>query len=319
MADGKDRRDPAGLQRVYETLHSKHHAWEVHENTGRRFILVQFLAEKMPEIEPESWPKRFEWGGIFVNGRSAGPETILPAPCRVEYFEPKLGFEEMEALYPPFIPEQHIIHDDDDLLAAFKPAGLPSKPSKEQQKFSMLASLERWSKRRLHMPSRLDAATCGIIIAGKSRRANAALQRAFEGRKIHKQYLLEVSGKVDWEDKEVDAPIGRDPRHPVLRQIAPDGKTALTRFKKVRRTDSQDNAPERWLLSAEPLTGRTHQIRVHIASLGLPIIGDPFYGGLPDPELHLLSYSLALRHPGSGKMLRLRVPRALLPYWAGNS
>jgi len=244
---------------------------------------------------------------------------LLSQPCKVEYFEPKIGFAEMETLYPVFHPEQHVIYEDDDLIAVFKPAGLPSKPSKEQQKFSLLASLERYAGRRLHLPSRLDAATAGLIIASKTKRAHAPLQQSFERRQIHKHYLLETEGRVDWKRRTVNAAIDRDPRHPVLRRtVADGGKKAVTRFvllcASTFTSDGREHSAA--VLLAEPLTGRTHQIRVHSASLGLPIIGDAFYGGIPDKDLHLLSYRLQMPHPLTGRPLSIELPPALLPEWA---
>ena len=309
----------ADLKRIHETLHSTHWRWETSSARNGREKLLAFLKRKLPHIDPSSWPERFEWGGVFINGRPAEPDAVLPAePCLVEYFEPKHSFAELATLYPPFLPEQHVLFEDRDLIVAFKPEGLPSKPSKEQKKYSLLASLERHTGRRLHMPSRLDTGTAGVIIVSKSRRAHAALQQAFEKRRIKKQYLLEVCGHVGFKNTTVDAAIDRDPRHPVLRRVVQSGgKAAVTRFRlmyHIRRAiagEPQDLS----VLMAEPLTGRTHQIRVHSASLGLPLVGDPFYGGLEDETLHLLSYRIELTHPFAAEPLRISVPDALLPSW----
>jgi len=304
------------IQRIYDTLHSVHRRWEIRH--GRAEELLCFLQRSLPHIARASWPERFAWGGIFVNGRPAERDCVLKPPCVVEYFVPKVGFAELAALYPEFLPERHLLYQDEDLIVAFKPAGLPSKPSKEQKRYSLLASLERCLGRRLHMPSRLDAATAGVVIASKSRRGHSALQQAFEHRRIHKQYLLEVPGGVEWRETTVDAAIDRDPRHPVLRRVVESGgRQAITRFRRLYQVDRAAEGQERTftLLLAEPLTGRTHQIRVHSASLGLPLVGDIFYQGPAAAELHLLSYRLQLQHPFTKQRLRVEVPPELLPDW----
>lgn len=301
------------ISKIYDILNTKHWMWKVYKKELKSGeTLLTFFKKKFPELNHDDWQERFEWGGIFINGRPVTSDVILSAPCKIEYFEPKLPLAEMAHLYPPFLPEKHLLFEDDDLLVAFKPAGLPSKPAKEQSKFSLLRSLEDYTGRKLHMPSRLDVATAGVIIVSKSRRSHIALQQMFERRSIHKYYLLEVSGKTVDATFTVDKPIGRDLRHPVLRKVTTpeDGKSAITKFTRLYETPHGTT-----ILQAEPLTGRTHQIRVHSAFAGFPLLGDTFYAGAAAPTLHLLSYKLSIIHPFSRTPLEVSVPETLLPDW----
>ena len=301
------------LNKILDTLYSKHWMWELYPKDLKKSItLLDFFKKELPHIAIDSWNERFDWGGIFINGIAISQNQVLTPPCKIEFFEPKLPLSEMTKLYPPFIPEQHILFEDKDLLIVFKPAGLPSKPAKEQNKFSLYNSLEQYLGRKLHMPSRLDAGTAGVIIVSKSSRTNVALQKMFERHTIHKFYLLEISGSILNSSFTVNKPIGRDPRHPILRRIAPEGlgKPAITNFTKVYETERGNT-----ILQAEPLTGRTHQIRVHSASEGYPLVGDPFYAGEESDSLHLLSYKLNITHPFTNKELNIVVPENLLPAW----
>jgi len=298
------------IKKICDTLYSTHWMWELFaKDLKNSTTLVNFLSKKLPHIPSSSWPERFDWGGIFINGIPAYHDILLTPPCKVEYFEPKLPFSDMAKLYPSFEPSKHILFEDKDLLIVFKPAGLPSKPAKEQNKFSLLRSLENYTGKKIHMPSRLDVATAGLIAASKSKRNNLALQQLFERHEIRKFYLLEISQQPDKEHFTVNQPIGRDPRHPVLRRVTADGKTAITIFTKIYSTAKS------CILLAELLTGRTHQIRVHSAFCHTPLIGDTFYNGAPADDLHLISYQLQMVHPFSKDELSITVPNELLPAW----
>jgi tRNA pseudouridine32 synthase/23S rRNA pseudouridine746 synthase len=208
-----------------------------------------------------------------------------------------------------------VVYRDDDILIAYKPAGLSSMPAKEQRHFSMKASIEALVQRSIHMPSRLDVSAQGLLVTSISARAHARLQQAFESRQVTKRYLCASRQRPPWSETRVTLPIARDPRHPVLRIAhATDGQPAETFFRFECDTESE-GTPVRVYL-AEPITGRTHQIRVHAASQGIALHGDRFYGGERASHLHLVSCEVIVAHPVSGAALRCVLPHSLRPQWA---
>jgi RluA family pseudouridine synthase len=311
------------LERIYNALGSRYWCWTFHLGDTPPAQLLTLLTRELPHIPPDSWPERFAWGGVFVNGRAVSRDISLTVPCKVEYYEPKLDLERAKTVFPVFDAAKHIVFEDDYLLVVFKPAKLPCLPQKERRVYSLINFLEQYLHGKVHMPSRLDLSVSGLLVVSKSMQMHASLQHTFEQRSISKFYLLEVSGRCDWREKLVDAAIDRDPRHPVLRKtVALGGKPAKTLFESAGQITRQDLGPSALtttFLRAKPVTGRTHQIRIHAASLGLPIIGDNFYGGLPSKELRLLSYRIRLKHPITENVLDGRLPNPLWPDWADNS
>lgn len=159
---------------------------------------------------------------------------------------------------------------------------------------------------------RLDRETTGLTLFSLDRATQPALDAQVAGHAMRKTYLAVVSGRVGWAEKVVRAPVGRD-RHDARRMRAcrpGQGKPAETRLRRVASTGG------RTLLLAELVTGRRHQIRVHLASLGLPIVGDALYGGARCPAgLMLHAWREELDHPATGERLRLETawPARLWP------
>jgi len=302
------------LERIYAALGSRYWGWSFAPGQTPPPTLLTLLQKELPHIEAASWQTRLALGGAYVNGRRVSRDVSLSAPCKVEYYEPKRDLECYCRGQPSFDAQRHIIFEDEYLLAVFKPAGLSCLPTRDQQSHNLCAYLEHYLRAKIHMPSRLDHSCSGLVLTSKSPAAHALLQRAYEQRRVEKFYLLECAGVCSWDSKRMQIGIVRDPRHPVLRKTSHEAaKTAITEFQVVGRMP-HGHVPL-VLLEARPHTGRTHQIRVHIAALGLPIVGDNFYGGLRAPELRLLSCRLRLKHPLTGQDLDLRLPPALEPAW----
>jgi 23S rRNA pseudouridine1911/1915/1917 synthase len=157
------------------------------------------------------------------------------------------------------------------------------------------------------MVHRLDKDTSGLLLIPKTRAAHASLARAFQRRQVSKEYLAVVEGAPPVDHGRVDLAIARDPLDPKRRVAgAPDGRPAVTRWEVVA---SSPTSPIH-LVRCRPETGRTHQIRVHLAAIGLPIVGDPLYGrSVPSfPRQALHAARLAFAHPTSGATLDLRSP-----------
>lgn len=314
MTSEKECQDSARAEVISEVLRTRYWSWSFYSPTEHPPRLLDVLLERLPHIEAASWPSRFDFGGVYVNGREAREDHDLPSPCRIEYYEPKFEISQAATVFPEFLPE-YVLYRDEHILVAYKPPGLSSMPAKEQRHYSLKASLEKLVGTTIHMPSRLDVSARGLVITSISHAAHGALQRAFESRSVNKIYVCATNCLPPWKDIVIERPIGRDPAHPVLRSIrGAGGQSAQTSFRSLGECYSDGN--RFFALMAQPLTGRTHQIRVHAASEGLPLVGDRFYGGAPASSLHLISVALECQHPITGRHCAFRLPSSLLPDWA---
>jgi len=306
---------PLDIDRIQATFRSKRWVFPVDSSAPRGLTCRDSLIERLPNIDPSTWPDRFEMGGVYLSRRPAHLESEVVPPATVEYFEPLGDFNEVASLYPAF-SDQWIVYQDDDLAVVYKPAGLPTIPPRDQRRFTLATYLKDYFKKPLHLPSRLDTGVAGLLLVSFTPRMNAALQRAYTRHAVGKYYVAQVSGNFPHERIEVRARIGRDQRYSMLRCVVPDGgEEALTIVTKINCEVIDDE--ERTFLRVEPKTGRTHQIRVHLASLGYPIVGDPYYDGAQVPELRLLSKGLSLFHPYEQRQISFDLPRALMPSWIG--
>lgn len=306
------------LERVNQALSSKRWCWRFFENASCPNDLLSLLLDKLPNINPQSWQDRFVHGGIYINGQPTTTNQELKPPVQVEYFEPKFDIKDAHRYYAHF-SNDYIVYEDQYLLAVFKPPKLPSLPAKEQSKYNLRSYLESYCGHPVHMPSRLDSSAQGLLLVSKSSLTHAYLQQAFEKKTVAKYYLLEVSGQPEWLRYSCQMAIGRNPAHPVLRKaVSEGGQKAQTEFKLVKCSVNQQKN-KTTILEAQPITGRTHQIRVHAATLGFPIIGDNFYGGMIAPELRLLSHRITIAHPITANILDIKVPKKLCPAWAERS
>ncbi|NMC63170.1 MAG: RluA family pseudouridine synthase, partial [SAR324 cluster bacterium] len=304
----------ADLERLKSALSSIHWNFEFYEKSIDPWRLIPLLEATFPSINPETWKDRLDWGGVYVNGRMKTHDIELPCPCQLEYFEPKYNFEERFKAYPEF-SKSWVLHEDEDLIVVFKPVGLPCLPSREQRHLHLKGFIENYLKQRVHMPSRLDTATSGILIMSKSARMNKAIQQAFEFRRVSKYYLFETASIPDWNQRLVNESIGKDREHPILRKTnGENAKEAKTLFETVcfsSVTDDKGKLHDTILIMAKPLTGRTHQIRTHCSHIGIPIIGDNFYGGLNSSSFHLISYKLEFFHPFEKRLVTVGLPEQL--------
>jgi 23S rRNA-/tRNA-specific pseudouridylate synthase len=300
--------------RVEETLRTQYWCWSLFDAEPACTTLYDVLRTRLPHIKESSWPERFDFGGIYVNGREAPIDAPLSYPCKIEYYEPKFEIRDASSVFACFKTD-YLIYVDDDIAVAYKPPKLPSMPAKEQRHFSLKSSLEKALERTIHMPSRLDVSVQGIVIVSISRRAHAPLQKAFESRQVKKSYRLATAAPCSVDSFSVDLNIARDRSHPVLRTVSKtEGQSALTRFERSHMTRSGDHYVT--ILRAYPVSGRTHQIRVHAAAAGIPILGDNFYGDTEAESLHLVSYELDIQHPVSREPMSFALPKTLCPTWA---
>ncbi len=303
------------LTRIEAALSSIHHSFEIRGHS--RFKSVrQALLTLLPQIDPESWNERFDFGGIYLNGRTARPEQEILGDFLLEYYEPKFKLNEAKSFFAQF-SKDWIVFEDEDLIATYKPAKLPCGQNREQKYYYLRGYVESYLGRSVHMPSRLDTSAQGLVLFSKSKRMHKVLQQAFERHTIQKYYALDVAPAVGWKAKEVKNQIGQSPAHPVLRMIVPSGgEEASTFFQRIINQEDSTLGVQSSLLLAKPKTGRTHQLRVQCADLGSPIIGDMFYNGVEAQDLRLVSYKFVFHDPLRKIMRTIVAPTDKLPPWA---
>lgn len=308
-------------KRIEKELNSVRHCWSYEDKNQCPPTLQEALNKKLSHIESSSWEDRFLLGGVYINGVRTLENTPLLPPVRIEYFEPKYNYRAIENHFPSF-KQDYIIYEDEYIVAVFKPPKLPSTPSREQATVNLKSFLEKYLKTKIHMPSRLDSASQGLVLVSKSPKTHALLQKIFEKRELEKYYILEIPTSISWEHLSVKTKITYDTCHPVLRKTSQEiGKTAITQFSLLFQQSfilEKKKIPTS-VLQAQIFTGRTHQLRVHAKHIGASIIGDNFYDGLPSEELRLLSYRVKFIHPIFETQMDIKVPFSLLPPWLKGS
>lgn len=223
-----------------------------------------------------------------------------------------------EPVAPDIEPEAipiRVVYEDDDLLVVDKPAGLVVHPAPGHAGGTLVnALLARGTTyggiagvQRPGIVHRLDRDTSGLLMVARHDAAQHSLMGQLKARRVRKTYLALVQGSVVAAVGRIEAPIGRDPRRRTRMAVVPDGRPSVTGYR-VR-----ERFPGWTLLELDLVTGRTHQLRVHLAAIGHPIAGDPVYGTGssrrgPDglERLFLHSWRLELQSPADGHLIRVR-------------
>jgi len=211
---------------------------------------------------------------------------------------------------PASLPPVELVFEDRWLVALVKPAGMTAAAPRRRgageltagEALAMVLSHRAGRRVDVILVHRLDRPTSGLMLFALHPRAAQGLGRAFQRGAVTKRYLAVVTGDPGPAEVVLDQPVGRDPLTPGRFAVARDGRPARTLVRSLWRQEPYS------LVEARPLTGRSHQIRVHLASAGWPIVGDTLYGGASAPRLMLHAWRLALPHPVTGAVLSLRAP-----------
>ncbi|MEE2526239.1 RluA family pseudouridine synthase [Hyphobacterium sp. HN65] len=200
-----------------------------------------------------------------------------------------------------------VIHADDHILVLDKPAGLLSVPGKTPDRADCLESRAREEYRAARIIHRLDMDTSGVIVLALTAKAQATIGRQFEKRETQKRYVALVRGTLEADTGRVDAPIITDwPNRPRQHIDPVNGRQAITDWRVLERGGGISR------MALTPLTGRSHQLRLHMAHIGHPILGDNFYADTETRALRdrlcLHAESLGFIHPESGEHLRFTSP-----------
>jgi 23S rRNA pseudouridine1911/1915/1917 synthase len=204
-----------------------------------------------------------------------------------------------------------ILYQDDDLMVIDKPAGLVVQMSHTHQLLTLEEMLpEQPDLVRRGLVHRLDRETSGVMVLAKTLQAQQNIQQQFKTRAVKKEYQALVWGRVADAQARIDAPIARHPKLGYKFAVQQEGRQAVTEFWREAVYRYQDQYVTQ--LRVAIYTGRTHQIRVHLAALGHPIVGDIIYGRRKDPRLVrqcLHAARLVLHHPRTGETLDIAAPR----------
>jgi len=281
--------------------------------------LDRFLAESYPDLSRSYIKKLIEEGFVFVEGKEvkkpsrklkAGERVLLEVPP-----PPELKLE------PENIPIE-VIYEDEELAVVVKPCGLVVHPSPGHSSGTLVNALlyrfnalsSEGGKVRPGIVHRLDKETAGLMVVAKTDKAHRELSKQFKERKTEKFYRVLVQGIVEKEHGLIESPIGRHPLHRKKFAVVEGGREAKTEFWRLK-TFPKAGAT---LLKVKIYTGRTHQIRVHLSSIGHPVLGDKTYGfktsklrGVPPQLLEgcnmLVAYKLSFFHPVRGHKLSFEI------------
>ncbi len=281
--------------------------------------LLDYYAQRYQRFSRQKWQERIVAGQILVEGQLGTLETVVQPGQHLTYHRPP--WQE-----PPAPLSFEVLYEDADLLAIAKPSGLPVLPGGGFLEHTLLHLLRKRYPDETPIPvHRLGRGTSGLVLLARSALARSELSRQIRDRTIQKIYRALIGPSNLPDQLRIEQPIGKVP-HPFLGYIysaTPTGKFSRSDVQVLQRT------PRTTLLEVSILTGRPHQIRIHLAAAGFPLLGDPLYqvGGTPlapsngtskevvpgDGGYHLHAFQLGFTHPRTHKriMVHCSVPREL--------
>jgi len=264
--------------------------------------LDRFVADKIPGLSRVHAHDLIDAGQVAVDGKVAKPSLILQSGDIVEVKVPPCPVSGLQAESIPL----KVIHEDNDLAVIDKPAGLTTHPAPGHPGGTLLnALLARYPELigedgdRPGIVHRLDKDTSGLMVVARSRQAQAVLSDQFKRREVTKTYLVLVKGRVEPSAGIIEAAIGRHPAQRKKMAVTETGREALSQYRVLKYFKSYT------LLEVRIFTGRTHQIRVHLAAISFPVAGDETYGVRSEvfPRQFVHACRLSFKQPSTGEML----------------
>ncbi len=270
--------------------------------------LDQYLTELLPTLSRSQVQRLISEGHVRLNGQSARPGARLHPGDELAWHVPPTA---PSALTPQPM-DLRVLYEDDDLVVIDKPAGLVVHPGPGHAAgtlvHGLLARGAQWSSiggvERPGIVHRLDKDTSGLLVIARNDAAHRDLAGQLQDRSLRRRYRAIVVGEVADAAARIEAPIGRDPRHRQRMAVAAKGREAITDFRRLGLVQGHT------LLEVSLLTGRTHQVRVHLAYIHHPVLGDSVYGRpsplIARPALH--AAEIEFRHPRTGQVINLESP-----------
>jgi 23S rRNA pseudouridine1911/1915/1917 synthase len=277
----------------------------------------RFLTNRIPGLSRSAAKSLIDRAQAVVNGEAVKASyKVRPGDLVVAH----LPAEENAELLAEAIPLS-VVYEDEALLVVDKPAGMVVHPAPGHPGGTLLNAVLAYcpeltdnDESRPGIVHRLDRDTSGLILVAKDEKTRRRLQQQFKERQVLKAYRALLDGHLEPAWGRIEAPVGRDPHHRQRMTVLRGGREAATEYHVIERFAHQVGpaAGNYSLVEAEPKTGRTHQIRVHFASIGHPVVGDPVYGRrkakLPVPRHFLHALRLGFKHPATGTRMALEAP-----------
>ncbi len=295
-ADAEPRREPSGNDEA---------ALRFEAREGRGLRIDRFLATRLQDVSRSRIQRWIELGAVCVDSipvlskyRLRGPELIEVSP---------LPSDAEQAFEPDEMPLS-IVYEDADLMVIDKPVGLVVHPAPGHWRGTLMNGILSARPDSARLPRagiihRLDKDTSGLLMIARNEVAFERLTAALAARSIHRRYVAVVEGTTEAQFS-IDAPIGRDPRDRLRMAVVPEGRGKPAQTQVIRLSAGVGVS----VVACQLQTGRTHQIRVHLASLGHPLVGDSLYGGRARADCArqaLHAWRLNLQHPRTGEHLAL--------------